>query len=160
MEFENLYQENVHHGHNIRRIRKSRGMKQEDLASQVGMTQQNLSKIELRSTVEDDMLTRFAKVLKVPIEDLKYMEEESPKVIIENNTFENSGNSSSNLGNSYSGNDYPTGGNTINSESNEAIKELYEEKLALYVKLLKEEKEKNESLEKRLSILEEKLTGK
>lgn len=61
MEIENLYQENVHHGHNIRRIRKSKGMKQEDLASQVGMTQQNLSKIELRDTLNEEILARFAK---------------------------------------------------------------------------------------------------
>lgn len=152
METESLYRENVHHGHNIRHIRKSKGMKQEDLASQVGMTQQNLSKIELRETLDDVVLARFAKVLDVPIDLLKNLEEVAPSFYIENNTIENDGNGAINFG----AKDLTSA--ITNNDPIEKITKLYEDKIALYVSLLKEEKEKNSLLARELSELRKKMS--
>ena len=72
---EEIQNVNVHHGHNIRRTRIEKNIKQDALAALVNMTQPNVSKYEKMRVIEDEMLNRFARALNVPVEYLKTLEE-------------------------------------------------------------------------------------
>lgn len=67
----------IHIGRKISRIRELRNMKQETLASELGVSQQAISKIELSAEVEDSTLEKIAKVLGVTAEGIKHFTEES-----------------------------------------------------------------------------------
>lgn len=82
------------------------------------------------------------------------MEETDSAIYIENNIIEN--NPNSNIG--LSGKIGHLGEYVANPI--EKITELYEDKITLLNSLLKEEKEKNETLEKRISSLENMLGKK
>lgn len=69
--------ETLHIGKKISRIRELRGMKQESLAAELGISQQAVSKIEQSAEVEEDALERIAKVLGVTVEGLKHFTEDS-----------------------------------------------------------------------------------
>lgn len=79
----------VHHGHNIKRARMEKQIKQEALCSMVDLTQSAISKYESMRVVDDKILEKFAKAIGVPVEDLKTIEEEAPMVVFENNTNTN-----------------------------------------------------------------------
>lgn len=49
-----------HIGRKIARIRELRGMKQETLAEELGISQQSVSHLEQSETLEDDKLERVA----------------------------------------------------------------------------------------------------
>ncbi len=115
-----------HIGRKISRIRELRGMKQETLAEELGISQQSISHIEQSETLEDEKLEKVAKVLGVTKEAIENFSEENVFNII-NNTFQD---------NSSNNNNYLCTINPI-----EKIVELYE-------RLLKAEKEKNSYLEK------------
>lgn len=83
---EEIQNVNVHHGHNIRRTRIEKNIKQDALAALVNMTQPNVSKYEKMRVIEDEMLNRFARALNVPVEYLKTLEEDAPSVVFENIT--------------------------------------------------------------------------
>lgn len=143
MENEDLLMEGkTHHGHNVKNLRKSKGLKQEVFAAQAHMSQQTLSRYEGMPVIDDEKLQTFAKALGVPTEVIKNMEEESLMIFIENNNIENkNGTNNSTFGYDNSTKHY----NPIDK-----ITELYE-------RLLKTEQEKNISLEERLSALEKKM---
>src|ERR1700710_1154501 len=67
----------LHIGRKISKIRELRGMKQETLATELGISQQAVSKIEQSAEVEEDALTKIAKVLGVTVEGLKHFTEDS-----------------------------------------------------------------------------------
>lgn len=69
--------ETAHLGKKISRVRELRGMKQETLAEQLGISQQAISKIEQSENVEDVTLGRIAKALGVPPEAIKNFSEEA-----------------------------------------------------------------------------------
>lgn len=149
METINLHESTVHHGRNIKRVRRMKNINQEVIADAVCMSQQTVSRYESMKEIDDEILGRFAKALNIPLEQLKNMEEDAPVIYIENNSFENEN----------------TGNGTINSNS--GIKDVsanyynpIEKVTELYERLLQAEKEKNESLEKRLSFIEETFTNK
>lgn len=133
---------NTHHGHAIKRIRHTLGIKQDALAIDLGISQAQISNYEHKKVIDDDMLEKFAKALNVAPEVIKELEEDPVTIIIENNTFENKeGNNIAYLQNDNSTNTY----NSI-----EQILELNKEKQALYERMLELEKEKNALLEKLL----------
>jgi transcriptional regulator with XRE-family HTH domain len=135
-------EKNTHHGHAIKRYRHTLGIKQEALASDMGISQALVSFYEQKKVIEDDMIDKFAKALNVAPALVKDLEEDPVTVIIENNTFENKeGNNIAYLENDNSTNTY----NPI-----EQILELNKEKQALYERMLELEKEKNALLEKLL----------
>jgi len=131
----------THHGHAIKRLRKSLGIKQIALAIDMGISQQSVSTYEGRSMIEDEMLNRFATVLNVTPDLIKGLEEDPIKIIIENNNFENG---SINIG-------MVDGNNIINNNPIKEILELSREKETLYDRIFELEKEKNELLEKLLN---------
>ena len=61
----------VHIGKNIQRIREIVGMKQETLASELGISHQAISKIEYSETVDDEKLEAISQALKVSPEAIK-----------------------------------------------------------------------------------------
>ena len=130
---------NTHHGHAIKRFRHTLGIKQEALASEMGLSQALISTYEQRKVLNDEVIERFAKALNVAPELIKDLEEDPVTVIIENNTFEKGNN---NVG-------YVTD-NTITNDPIEQILELNKEKTALFELMLELEKEKSALLEKLL----------
>ena len=66
-----------HIGRNISRIREMRGMKQEALATAIGVSQQTVSNMENSETIEEDKLLEVAKVLGVTSEAIKNFSEEA-----------------------------------------------------------------------------------
>ncbi len=126
---------NTHIGRKISRIRELRGIKQETLASEMGLSQQTVSRMEQSETIEDDLLEKVAKVLGVTAQAIKNFSEDA--VFNNINTFHD--NSSLN---DYSALlNYQCTFNPIDK-----LIELFEENKKLYERLLQAEKEKNELL--------------
>lgn len=85
----------LHIGRKIGRIRELRGMKQEALAAELGISQQAVSKIEQSENVEEEVLIKVATALGVQVEGLKKFNEDSIFQII-NNTFQDSSSNNNN----------------------------------------------------------------
>ncbi|TQM48729.1 DNA-binding XRE family transcriptional regulator [Arcticibacter tournemirensis] len=123
----------LHIGRKISRIRELRGMKQEALALELGISQQAVSKIEQSAEVEDDALSKIAAVLGVSAEAIKNYSDEAVIYNIQNN-YEGSNNHGANVGHQF------------NFNPIEKLVELFEENKSLYERLLASEKEKVELL--------------
>jgi transcriptional regulator with XRE-family HTH domain len=123
-----------HIGRKITKIRELRGMKQESLASLMGVSQQAISKIEQSAEVEDLALEKIAQALGVTSEAIKSFNEEAVF-----NYFNNFSDNSINQG--------PIGSHNIcNFNPLDKVVELFEENKKLYERLLASEKEKIELL--------------
>jgi transcriptional regulator with XRE-family HTH domain len=85
----------IHIGRKISKIRELRGMKQEALAAELGISQQAISKIEQSAEVEDSALEKIASVLGVTAEAIKSFSEEAVFNII-GNTFTDSSSNNNN----------------------------------------------------------------
>lgn len=131
-----MTKDTTHIGRKIARIRELRGMKQEALALELGISQQAISKIEQSETVEEETLERVAKALGVNSDAIKAFNDEAIINIIAN-TFNNDAAA-------YAHN-YKCSFNPIDK-----IVELYEEKQALMERLLESEREKVEILKGKL----------
>jgi transcriptional regulator with XRE-family HTH domain len=123
--------ETLHIGRKISKIRELRGMKQEALAVELGISQQAISKIEQSAEVEEEALEKIAKALGITSEAIKGFSEEAV-FNITSNTFHNTSNENSTL--IASSLNYQPTFNTV-----EKIVELYE-------RLLQAEREKVELL--------------
>jgi transcriptional regulator with XRE-family HTH domain len=124
-----------HIGRNISRIRELKGMKQEALATAIGVSQQSVSNIEASETIEEEKLVEVAKALGVTVEAIKNFSEEN--VI--------------NYFNSFHDNVVTTGSIfATNCTFNplDKLVEAYDENKKLYERLLESEKEKISYLEK------------
>jgi transcriptional regulator with XRE-family HTH domain len=122
--------ETLHIGRKIARIREIKGVKQEALALELGVSQQTISNLEKSEKIEDEVLDKIAKYLGVTSEAIKNFSEEAVVNYI-NNTFHDSTH----------GPFYHCTFNPIDK-----IVELYNEKVELLERLLQAEKEKNELL--------------
>ena len=67
----------LHIGRKISKIRELKGMKQETLAAELGISQQAVSKIEQSAELEDEALERIALVLGLPADAIKKFNEEA-----------------------------------------------------------------------------------
>jgi transcriptional regulator with XRE-family HTH domain len=85
----------LHIGRKIGRIRELRGMKQETLAIELGISQQAVSKIEQSEKIEEDLLNQVAKILGLSAEAIKNFNEEAVFNII-GNTFTDSSSNNNN----------------------------------------------------------------
>lgn len=122
-----------HIGRKIARIRELRGMKQETLAEELGISQQSISHLEQSEFLEDDKLERVAKVLGVTREGIENFSEEAVFNII-GNTVTNHDNASLFC---YQPNFNPL----------DKLVEAYEENKKLYERLVQAEKDKIDYLE-------------
>ena len=87
----------LHIGRKISRLRELRGIKQEVLATELGISQQAVSKIEQSAEVEDEALGKIAKVLGLSPEAIKGFSEEAVFNIIANTFTDNSSNNNNYL---------------------------------------------------------------
>jgi len=126
-----------HIGRKISRIRELRGMKQEALAIELGVSQQSISLIEQSETIEDEKLEQVAKVLGVTKEAIENFSEEL--AINYFNTFND---------NSFSNSQGTFHPNNCTFNPLDKLVEAYEENKKLYERLLEAEKEKIAYLEK------------
>ncbi len=137
-EADTLEKPRVHQGHNLKRVRESKGLSQKDLEELVHLSQQTISRYEDKAVLDEEMLQRFSKALEVPVEVIKNMEEDNlVSFYIENNTF-------------AAGNNFGINNTTYNNPIEEILK-LSNEKVELYERMLAIEKEKNAMLEKLLN---------
>ena len=123
---------NNHIGRKISRIRELRGMKQETLAEELGISQQAVSNIENSEKVDELKLEEIAMALGVTKEGIENFSEEVVFTIIGNTYNDNS-----------SSLDYNCTFNPLDK-----LVEAYEENKKLYERLLQAEKEKVAYLEK------------
>jgi transcriptional regulator with XRE-family HTH domain len=127
--------ETLYIGRKIARIREIKGIKQEALALELGVSQQTISNIEKSEKLEEDVLEKIAKYLGVTSEAIKNFSDEA--VVNFFNTFhDNSG-----AGAFFSSTNLHCTFNPIDK-----IVELYNEKVVLLERLLQAEKEKNDLL--------------
>ncbi|TSD63867.1 helix-turn-helix transcriptional regulator [Inquilinus sp. KBS0705] len=125
--------ETLHIGRKISKIRELRGMKQEALAAELGISQQAISKIEQSADVEDVALNKIATALGITSEAIRNFTEES--IFNYFNTF----NDNSGAG-AWSTN------STFNFNPIDKLVEVFEENKKLYEQLLASEREKIEIL--------------
>jgi len=116
-----------HIGRKISRIREIRGIKQDTLALELGMSQQSISKIEQSEVVEDSILEKIATALGVSLEAIKNFNEESILSII-SNTFTSNDSS------------------TLNAINIQPTFNPVDKVVELYERLLQSEREKIELL--------------
>ena len=76
----------LHIGRKISKIRELKGMKQETLAHELGISQQSVSKIEQSADVDGEALEKIAKILGVPADAIKNFNDDAVLNII-SNTF-------------------------------------------------------------------------
>lgn len=119
----------IHLGDHVRRMRTALGIKQSALASELGTTQQNISRIEQEEEVDKPTLEKIAKALGVTPEAIENFSEEGAMFNVQNNYEGSSSN--------YSG---------LHQCTFNPIEKIVE----LYDALLKAEREKNELLGKML----------
>ena len=129
-------EQKIHQGRNVKRFREMLGIKQEALAFDLGedWNQKKISLLEQRDVIEDDMLRQISAALRIPVEAFQNFDEEQAVNII-SNQFDNGA-----IG--YQKNESCTF-NPIDK-----IVQLYDEKIALYERMLKEKDEMMVKLEK------------
>jgi len=122
-------------GRKIGRIRELRGMKQSTMAIELGIAQQNVSKLENRDVVGEKLLEKVANILGVRPQGIRnYKEGDLQEIVTCMQTKEEK-----EMRINYSPSFDPM----------EKIVTLYEEKVALLERLVKSEEEKVELLRKR-----------
>jgi transcriptional regulator with XRE-family HTH domain len=128
-----------HIGRNISRIRELKGMKQEALATAIGVSQQSVSNIEASETIEEEKLTEVAKALGVSVEAIKNFSEEGV-INYFNNIYDND----------FSHSNGAIHSNNCSFNPLDKMMEVVDENRKLYERLLQAEKDKIEYLEKLL----------
>ncbi len=125
----------IHEGRNVKRFREMLGMKQDALASALGddWNQKKISLLEAKETIEPDILEDVAKILKVPVNAIKNLDEEGAINIIAT-TFNSHDNSFAHQC-------------TFNINPIDKWIEALEENKKLYERLLQTEREKVALLE-------------
>ena len=124
-------EQKVHQGRNVKRFREMLGIKQEALAFDLGeeWNQKKISLLEQKHVVEEALLQKISEVMKIPVEAFQNFDEEQAINIISNTITNHEGST----GIAY--NFHPTF-NPIDK-----VIQLYDEKIALYERLLKEKDE-------------------
>src|ERR1700733_6822308 len=120
--------ESIHSGRKISRIRELRGLKQDALAAELGITQQAISKIEQSETLEDETLEKIAKALGTTPDGVKDFNEESIFNNMNNTFHDNS---------------------ILNNSNYQCTFNPIDKVVELYERLLKSEQEKVELLKKK-----------
>lgn len=129
-------EQKIHEGRNVKRFREMLGIKQEALAHELGedWNQKKISLLEQKEKIEQPLLEQISNALKIPVEAFQNFDEEQAINII-SNKFDNGS-----IG--YQRNENCTF-NPIDK-----IVQLYDEKIALYERMLKEKEEMMQRLEK------------
>ena len=125
-----------HVGKNIQRVRVYFGVKQDSLATDLGMSQQAISKIEQQEEIDDELLTKISDILGVSSDLIRNFDEERAVYNINSNNYRDATISE--------------GGTAIaTAQQINPIEKIVE----LYERLLQSEREKIELLQKNNSGL-------
>lgn len=138
--------ERNHHGANVRRWREWRGINQDVLAEQLGVSQATLSGYEKRDRLEPELVERIAGVLNIPAQAITELNE-GATINIFSGTWNDSASASANGPTNRdieSQND--TSGSNITSPTFNPLDKVVE----LYDRLLKAEQEKVTMLQEML----------
>lgn len=81
--------EKTHHGRAVKRIREILHVKQEVLADTLGISQQSVSALEAKETIDPETLELIAKTLKVPVDAIKNFSDDAAYNIIGNTVTNN-----------------------------------------------------------------------
>lgn len=79
----------IHVGRNVERIRELKGMKQETLASLLGVTQQAVSKIERSADIDESKLKKIAEALGTNPDSIKNFNNEAAINVLSNTLSDN-----------------------------------------------------------------------
>ena len=71
-------------GYNAKRLREILGVKQEDLAERMGVSQQTVSRFEQTAQLDDETLDKIAAALNIPVDAIKNFSEEGTFNIVAN----------------------------------------------------------------------------
>lgn len=72
-------------GYSVKRLREILGVKQDALVVGLKMDQSQISRLENREIIDDDILAQIADILKIPVDAIKnFSEEQAVKVITGN----------------------------------------------------------------------------
>ncbi|WP_294243141.1 helix-turn-helix transcriptional regulator [uncultured Chryseobacterium sp.] len=120
----------IHQGRNVKRFREMLGIKQEALAFDLGedWNQKKVSLLEQKAMVEDALLQKISEVMKIPVEAFRNFDEEQAINVI-SNTFQD-----------FSDHAVATA-NYCSFNPIDKVVELYDEKIALYERMLKEKED-------------------
>ena len=129
-EISTMTEKTIHEGRNVKRIREILGVKQDALAAELGLSQQAVSALEQKEKIDDKILEDVAKILNVPSEAIRNMNDDS----------------TTNYFNSFSGNSVNNGAVFAFNSTFNPLDKMVE----LYEALLKSEREKIALLEKML----------
>ncbi len=122
----------VHEGRNIKRFREMLGIKQDALAFDLNMSQQAVSLLEQKETIDTPLLQKISALLKIPVEAIQNFDEEAAINVI-SNTFNNHDHSS------------PQFASVINNSPNfNPLDKMVE----LYERMLQQQREMIEKLER------------
>jgi transcriptional regulator with XRE-family HTH domain len=127
--------EKVHQGRAVKRIREILQVKQETLANELGISQQSVSLLETKETIDPETLEQIAKTLKVPVDAIKNYNEDAAVSFV--SSFHD--NSVSHVIGNYG---------TYNFNPIDKWVEAIDKNEKLYEALLKSEREKIALLEK------------
>ncbi|WP_264534715.1 helix-turn-helix domain-containing protein [Flavobacterium sp. N1736] len=134
-------EQKIHQGRNVKRFREMLGIKQEALAFDLGndWNQKKISMLEQKDIIEVDLLNQISDILKIPVEAFQNFDEEHAVNIIANTySFQDFKDNAVASGFSYQPSFNPV----------DKIVQLYDEKIALYERMLKERDEMMARLEK------------
>ncbi|MGE8342988.1 MAG: helix-turn-helix domain-containing protein [Flavobacterium sp.] len=134
-------EQKIHQGRNVKRFREMLNIKQEALAYDLGedWNQKKISMLEQKDVIEDSLLKQISAVLKIPVEAFQNFDEEHAVNIIANTySFQDFKDNAVASGFSYQPSFNPV----------DKIVQLYDEKIALYERMLKEKEEMMVRLEK------------
>ena len=131
-------EQKIHQGRNVKRFREMLSIKQESLAYDLGedWNQKKISILEQKDVIEESLLKQISAVLKIPVEAFQNFDEEQAVNVI-SNTFTSNDTSTLNAVNPNC---------TFNPI--DKIVQLYDDKIALYERMLKEKDEMMMRLEK------------
>ena len=128
-------EQKVHQGRNVKRFREMLNIKQEALAYDLGedWNQKKISMLEQKDVIEDSLLRQISAVLKIPVEAFQNFDEEQAVNFI-SNTFDNGAVGYQKY-------------ESCTFNPIDKIVQLYDEKIALYERMLKEKDEMMARLE-------------
>lgn len=133
----------MHIGKNIKKIRELNGIKQDALARDINMSQQDISDIEKRKTVDDATLALIAQALNVSTDTIRNFDSEALLRNVTNNFNDNAVVHLQNQNPSF----YDQAMQENHITSIEKITELYERLLQEGREALDRERARNENLE-------------
>ena len=87
----NMAEKTVHQGRAVKRLREILGIKQEELATGLGITQQSISSLEGREVIDQKILEDVAKILKVPVDAITHFNEDAAISIVASTLHDNAG---------------------------------------------------------------------